>query len=145
MFRHFLTLCINHIIFCANNCQQTTCKYYQSRYLQKRRISIRYLFLQFLNTLKCNKTCIMLRCRRKHFKSKFFKELRNNIQYKYFFNPSIVFLRVASKKYIIYQSSKFFFSCVSLVESVSRETVEIKLPPSHQGARETMHYIPLNN
>ena len=35
-----------------------------------------------------------------------------------------------------YQTSKFFFSCVLLVESVSRATVEIRLSPSHQRARE---------
>ena len=46
---------------------------------------------------------------------------------------------------IIYQSSKFSFSCVSLVESVSREIDEIRLSPSHQRARETMHYSPVNN
>ena len=46
---------------------------------------------------------------------------------------------------IIYQSSKFSFSCVSLVESLSREIDEIKLSPSHQRERETMHYSPVNN
>ena len=45
----------------------------------------------------------------------------------------------------MYQSSKFSFSCVSLVESVSREIDEIRLSPSHQHARETMHYSPVNN
>ena len=47
--------------------------------------------------------------------------------------------------FIIYQSSKFSFSCVSLVESLSREIVEIRLSPSHQRPRETMHYSPVNN
>ena len=47
--------------------------------------------------------------------------------------------------FITYQSSKFSFSCVSLVESVSREIDEIRLSPSHQRAREIMHYSPLNN
>ena len=48
--------------------------------------------------------------------------------------------------FIMYQSSiKFSFSCVSLVESVSREIDEIKLSPSHQRERETMHYSPVNN
>ena len=37
---------------------------------------------------------------------------------------------------IIYQS-KFPFSCLSLVESVSRESDEIRLSPSHQRKRET--------
>ena len=46
---------------------------------------------------------------------------------------------------IIYQSSKFSFSCVSLVESLTREIVKIKLSPSHQRGRETMHYSPVNN
>ena len=46
---------------------------------------------------------------------------------------------------IIYQSSKLSFSCVLLVESVSREIDEIKLSPSHQRERETMHYSPVNN
>ena len=46
---------------------------------------------------------------------------------------------------IIYQSSKFSFSCVSLMESLSREIDEIKLSPSHQRERETMHYSPVNN
>ena len=46
---------------------------------------------------------------------------------------------------IIYQSSKFSFSFVSLVESVSREIDEIRLSPSHQRAREIMHYSPVNN
>ena len=45
---------------------------------------------------------------------------------------------------IIYQSPKFFFSCVSLVESVSRETEGIRLSQSHQRAREIMHYSPVN-
>ena len=45
---------------------------------------------------------------------------------------------------ILYQSSKSSFSCVSLVESVSREIEEIKLSPSHQRERETMHYSPVN-
>ena len=44
---------------------------------------------------------------------------------------------------IIYQSSKFSFLCVLLVESVSREIEEIKLSPSHQRAREIMHYSPV--
>ena len=47
--------------------------------------------------------------------------------------------------FIIYQSSKFSFSCVLLVESVSREIDEIRLSPLHQRARETMHYSPVNN
>ena len=42
--------------------------------------------------------------------------------------------------FIIYQSSKFSFSCVSLMESVSREIDEIRLSPSHQRAREIIHY-----
>ena len=46
---------------------------------------------------------------------------------------------------IIYQLSKFSFSFVSLVESVSREIDEIRLSPSHQRAREIMHYSPVNN
>ena len=46
---------------------------------------------------------------------------------------------------IIYQSSKLSFPCVLLVESVSREIDEIKLSPSHQRERETMHYSPVNN
>ena len=46
---------------------------------------------------------------------------------------------------IIYQLSKFSFSCVSLVESLSREIDEIKLSPSHQRERETMHYSPVDN
>ena len=46
---------------------------------------------------------------------------------------------------IIYQLSKLSFSCVLLVESVSREIDEIKLSPSHQRERETMHYSPVNN
>ena len=46
---------------------------------------------------------------------------------------------------IIYQSSKFSYSCVSLVENLSREIDEIKLSPSHQRERETMHYSPVNN
>ena len=46
---------------------------------------------------------------------------------------------------ILYQSSKLSFSCVLLVESVSREIDEIKLSPSHQRERETMHYSPVNN
>ena len=48
-------------------------------------------------------------------------------------------------RFIIYQSSKFSFLCVSLVESVSREIDEIRLSPSHQRPRETMHYSPVNN
>ena len=46
---------------------------------------------------------------------------------------------------IIYQSSKFSFSCVSLVESVSREIDEIRLSRSHKRAREIMQYSPVNN
>ena len=46
---------------------------------------------------------------------------------------------------IIYQSSKFSFSCVLLVESVARKIDENRLSPSHQRARETMHYSPVNN
>ena len=46
---------------------------------------------------------------------------------------------------IIYQLSKLSFSCVSLVESLSREIDEIKLSPSHQRERETMHYSPVDN
>ena len=63
----------------------------------------------------------------------------------------IVSMTTASSRYhaiiniIIYQSSKFSFSCVSLVESVSREIDEIRLSPSHQRAREIMHYSPVNN
>ena len=34
---------------------------------------------------------------------------------------------------------------VLLVENVSREIDEIKLSPSHQHERETMHYSPVNN
>ena len=49
------------------------------------------------------------------------------------------------KLIIIYQSSKLSFPCVLLVESVSREIDEIKLSPSHQRERETMHYSPVNN
>ena len=41
--------------------------------------------------------------------------------------------------------SKFSFSCVLLVESVSREIDEIRLSPSHQRAREIMHHSPVNN
>ena len=37
------------------------------------------------------------------------------------------------------------FSCVSLVESVSRESDEIRLFPSHQRERETTRYSPVNN
>ena len=47
--------------------------------------------------------------------------------------------------FIIYQSSKFSFACVSLVENLSREIDENKLSPSHQRERETMHYSPVNN
>ena len=39
----------------------------------------------------------------------------------------------------------FSISCVSLVESVSRESVEIRLSPSYQRERETMRYSPVNN
>ena len=39
----------------------------------------------------------------------------------------------------------FSFSYVSLVESVSREIDEIRLPPLHQRAKEIMHYSPVNN
>ena len=46
---------------------------------------------------------------------------------------------------IIYQSSYLSSLCVSLVESVSREIGEIRLSPSHQRAREIMHYLPVNN
>ena len=49
------------------------------------------------------------------------------------------------KVFNIYQSSKLSFLCVSLVESVSREIGEIRLSPSHQRAREIMHYSPVNN
>ena len=49
------------------------------------------------------------------------------------------------KQVIIYQSSKLSFLCVSLVESVSREIGKIRLSPSHQRAREIMHYSPVNN
>ena len=56
------------------------------------------------------------------------------------------FAKLALKHMIlIYQSSKFSFSCVSLVQSVSREIDEIKLSPSHQRERETTHYSPVNN
>ena len=48
-----------------------------------------------------------------------------------------------TSEFIIYQ--KFPFSCVLLVESVSREIDEMRLPPSQQRARETMHYSPVNN
>ena len=47
--------------------------------------------------------------------------------------------------YQLYQSSNLSFSRVSLVESVSRETEEIRLSPSHQRAREIMHYSSVNN
>ena len=47
--------------------------------------------------------------------------------------------------FIIYQSSKFSLLCVSLVESVSRKIDEIRLSPSHQRARKTMHYSPVNH
>ena len=47
-----------------------------------------------------------------------------------------------TRSIMIYQWSKFSFSCVSLVESLSREIVEIRLSPSHQRA---MHYSPVNN
>ena len=47
--------------------------------------------------------------------------------------------------FIIYQSSKFSFSSVSLVESLLREIVEIRLSPSHQRTREIMQYSPVNN
>ena len=53
--------------------------------------------------------------------------------------------KAAITHFIIYQSSKFSFSFVSLVESVSREIDEIRLSPSHQRAREIMHYSPVNN
>ena len=46
---------------------------------------------------------------------------------------------------IIYQYSKFPFSCVSLVESVSRESDEIRLFPSHQREREATRYSQVNN
>ena len=46
---------------------------------------------------------------------------------------------------IIYQSSKFSFSCVLLVESVSHEIDKIRLSPLHQCTRETMHCSPVNN
>ena len=46
---------------------------------------------------------------------------------------------------IIYQSRKFFFSCVSLVESVSREIEEMKLSHSRQRTRDIMHYSPVSN
>ena len=36
-------------------------------------------------------------------------------------------------------------SCVSLVESVSREIDEIRLSLSHQRTKETMRYSPVNN
>ena len=39
----------------------------------------------------------------------------------------------------------FSISCVSLVESVSRESDEIRLSPSYQRERETMRYSPVNN
>ena len=45
---------------------------------------------------------------------------------------------------IINQSSKFSFSFVSLVESVSREIDEIRLSPSHEREGD-MHYSPVNN
>ena len=56
-----------------------------------------------------------------------------------------VTLKMVISCYIIYQSSKLSFPCVLLVESVSREIDEIKLSPSHQRERETMHYSPVNN
>ena len=46
---------------------------------------------------------------------------------------------------MIYQSSKFSFSCVSLVESVLGEIDEIRLSPLHQHMREIMHYSPVND
>ena len=46
---------------------------------------------------------------------------------------------------IIYQSPKFSFSCVSLDETVSRETRETRLSPSHLRERETMRYSRVNN
>ena len=65
------------------------------------------------------------------------------LKLKYLVNKALE--RKSIKELFIYQSSKFSFSCVSSVESVSREIDEIRLSPSHQRARETMHYSPVNN
>ena len=61
---------------------------------------------------------------------------------KFFISTQVLYV---IKCIIIYQSSKLSFPCVLLVESVSREIDEIKLSPSHQRERETMHYSPVNN
>ena len=42
---------------------------------------------------------------------------------------------------IIYQWSKSLFSCVLLVESISRESDEIRLSPSQQREREIYHLL----
>ena len=47
--------------------------------------------------------------------------------------------------FMIYQSSKFPFSRVSLIKSVLCESDEIRLSPSHQRKRETMRFSPVNN
>ena len=81
-------------------------------------------------TLDCR--CFPRRSRGKHRQSRVHKT--------YCFPEVLV-----NKYFIIYQSSKLSFPCVLLVESVSREIDEIKLSPSHQRERETMHYSPVNN
>ena len=53
--------------------------------------------------------------------------------------------RLFHNTYYYIPMSKFPFSCVSLVESVSRESDEIRLSPSHQRERETTRYSPVNN
>ena len=66
--------------------------------------------------------------------------------YIYIYIPSVyIYHHVYTYIFIICQSSKLSFPCVLLVESVSREIDEIKLSPSHQRERETMHYSPVNN
>ena len=48
--------------------------------------------------------------------------------------------------FIIYiNSRKSLFSCVLLVESISRESDEIRLSPSQQHERDTTRYRPANN
>ena len=49
-----------------------------------------------------------------------------------------------TKEIVTYQSSKFSFSCISLVETLSREINKIKLSPSHHRKRGAMHYSPDN-
>ena len=46
---------------------------------------------------------------------------------------------------LYYYISKSLFSCVLLVESISRESDEIRLSPSQQSERETIRYRPANN